>query len=156
MKLKLHETIARYLLGIIYLFGAIDGALAIFFGMHITGKSNPASFHGVLQDTLFFWAFMKFIELVGALSLLLNYKPALGTALLTPISAVLCLFYLFDIHWYYAFTVVAVLNAVLLRAYWSSYRPMLDAYPMRGHRLPAPAPAQTPMTGRGVGGAITE
>jgi hypothetical protein len=156
MKLKLYETVARYLLGIIYLFGAVDGVLAIFFGMHITGKSNPASFHGVLQDTLFFWAFMKFIELVGALSLLLNYKPALGTALLTPISAVLCLFYVFDIHWYYAFTIVAVLNAVLLRAYWPSYRPMLDAYPMRGHRLPAPASAQMLTPGRPVGGAIAE
>lgn len=138
MKLKMHETVARYVLGIIYLFGAVDGVLAIFFGMHITGKGNPGSFLGVLQDTMFFWAFMKAVELVGALSLLLNYKPALGVALLTPISAVLCLFYLFDLHWYYAFVIVAVPNAILLRAYWNSYRPLLDAYPMRGHRLEAP------------------
>lgn len=152
MKLKIHETAARYLLGIIYLFGAVDGILTIFFGMHITGRSNPGSFHAVLQETLYFWSFMKFIELVGALSLLLNYKPALGVALLTPISAVLCLFYVFDLHWYYAFAIVAVLNAVLLRAYWNSYRPMLDAYPMRGPRLDAPArvPAAP------VGGVVAE
>ncbi|MEO7323232.1 MAG: hypothetical protein ABIW82_00220 [Dokdonella sp.] len=148
MKLKYYETIARYLLGIIYLFGAVDGALTIFYGMHISGKSNPGSFHAVLQDTLYFWVFLKFIELVGALSLLLNYRPALGVALLTPISAVLCLFYVFDLHWYYAFTLVAVLNAVMLRAYRNSYRPLLDAYPMRGNRLTGPASPSTLATVR--------
>ena len=131
-KLKLYETIARYLLGIIYMFGAIDGVMEIFFDTYWTGESTDGSFHAVLQHTLYFWGFLKFIELVGGLSLLLNYKPALGVALLTPISAVLCLFYIFGLQWYYAFALVATLNLVLLRAYWDSYRPLLDAYPMRG------------------------
>jgi hypothetical protein len=134
MKIRLYETVARYLLGVIYLFGAVDGALAMFFGIHLSGEPNPGSFLGVLSHTMYFWVFLKSMEFVGAMSLLLNYKPALGTALMTPISAVLCLFYVFDLHWYYAFTIVATLNLVLLRAYWSSYRPMLDAYPMRGHK----------------------
>lgn len=128
LKLKLHETIARYLLGVIYLFGAVDGALNICFGIYLTGESTDGSFHDVLQHTTFFWAFLKLVELIGALSLLLNYKPALGVALLTPISAVLCLFYIFELQWFYAFTVVAALNLIVLRAYWSSYRPMLAAY----------------------------
>ncbi|MEQ1514795.1 MAG: hypothetical protein ABL934_19235 [Lysobacteraceae bacterium] len=131
-KLKTYETIARYLLGIIYLFGAVDGVLDIFFDIYLTGESTDGSFHAVLQHTLYFWGFMKFIELVGAVSLLANFKPAFGLALLTPISAVLCLFYVFELQWYYAFTLVATLNLVLLRAYWDSYRPMLDAYPIRG------------------------
>lgn len=134
MKIKLYETIARYLLGVVYLFGAVDGVLAIFFGIYPRGEPAPGTFLGVLSHTMYFWVFLKFMELVGAISLLLNYKPALGTALMTPISAVLCLFYVFELQWYYAFTIVATLNLVLLRAYWSSYRPMLDAYPMRGHK----------------------
>lgn len=134
MRIKLHETIARYLLGAYYMLGAIDGAVAIFYGIHLTGEAHPHSFLGVLANTLFFWAFLKLVELVGAISLLLNYKPALGTALVTPISAVLCLFYLFDVHWYYACAVVAILNLVLLKAYWNSYRPLFDAYPMRAKK----------------------
>jgi cell division protein FtsW (lipid II flippase) len=131
VQLKLYETVARYLLGIIYLFGAVDGVLALGFGIYLTGESTDGSFHDVLQHTVYFWAFMKLIEGIGAISLLLNIKPALGTALVTPISAVLCLFYVFDLQWYYAFTVVAVLNLVLLKAYWPSYRQLLDNYPMR-------------------------
>lgn len=131
MKLKLYETIARYLLGIIYLFGAVDGFLSIFFGIYITGNPAECSFLGILKHTLFFWAFMKSIQLIGAISLLSNYKPALGVALLTPISSVLCLFYFFVLNWYYALTVVAVLNLVLLRAYWPSYRALFADYPMR-------------------------
>jgi hypothetical protein len=130
-KLKMYETVARYLLGIIYMFGAIKGGLEIFFDYYMMGEVTDGSFHSVLQHTVFFWSFMKFIQLLGAISLLLNFKPALGVALLTPISAVLCLFYIFELQWYYAFTVVAALNLILLRAYWDSYRPMLDAYPMR-------------------------
>jgi hypothetical protein len=139
MKLKLYETIARYLLGVIYLFGAVDGFLGIFFGIYMTGMPAECSFLGILKHTLFFWAFMKSIQLIGAISLLGNYKPALGVALLTPISSVLCLFYFFVLHWYYALTVVAVLNAILLRAYWPSYRALFTDYPMRG-----PKPDTTP------------
>ena len=134
MKLKHFEIVARYLLGLVYLFGAVDGVLFLFFGMHVAGRPNDGSFLAVLQQATWFWAFMKLVELAGALSLLANYKPALGVALLTPVSAVLCLFYVFDVQWYYAFTLVGVLNLVLLRAYWTSYRPMLDAYPVRGTR----------------------
>lgn len=134
MKPKVYEIVARYLLGIIYLFGAVDGFLYLFLGIELTGAPNPASFLGILKQATWFWAFLKSVQLTGALSLLLNYKPALGVALLTPVSSVLCLFYLFGLHWYYAFTVVAVLNLVLLRAYWPSYRPLFDAYPVRGER----------------------
>lgn len=123
--MKLYETAARYLLGIIYLFGAVDGALQIFYGIYLTGESADGSFHDVLQHTLYFWGLLKLVELIGALSLLANYKPALGVAMLTPISVVLCLYYVFELQWFYAFTVVAVLNLILVRAYWPRYRPML-------------------------------
>jgi putative oxidoreductase len=131
-KLKIYEIVARYLLGIVYLFGAVDGALHIFFDIYLTGEAKEGSFRGALQQTLYFWAFMKSMQFVGAISLLFNFKPALGVAILTPISSVLCLYYIFELQWYYAFTLVATCNLVLLRAYWDSYRPMLDAYPIRG------------------------
>lgn len=131
MKLKLHEHIARYVLGIVYLFGAVDGGLGLFFDIHLVGKASEGSLLGVLQDTTWFWAFLKLVQLIGALSLLLNYRPALGVALLTPISAVLCLFYVFGLHWYFAFALVGAANLVLIRAYWASYQPMLEPYPMR-------------------------
>jgi len=127
MKLKIYETIARYLLGIIFLFGAVDGFLYLFFDIKLTG--NPTDpFLTALKNTTYFWAFMKFIQLIGAVSLLTNYKPALGFAMLTPISFVLCLFYLFELHWYYAFTVVVTLSVILFRAYLPSYKPLLDKY----------------------------
>ncbi|WKD49191.1 hypothetical protein [Microbulbifer spongiae] len=126
-KLKIHEKIARYMLGIVYLFGAIDGFLYIFFDIKITG--NPTEpFLAALKGTLFFWIFMKLIQAIGAFSLLFNYRPALGFALLMPISAVLCMYYLLVLHWYYAFTVVFVCSAILLRAYLPSYKPILMKY----------------------------
>ncbi len=129
MKLKLYETISRYLLGLIYLFGAIDGVLFLFFGMYIHGKPHESmTFLIAMQNATYFWAFMKFIQLVGSLSLLTNYKPALGLALLTPITAVLSLFYIFELKWYYAFTVIVVLTIILLRAYSKSYMHLLDKY----------------------------
>lgn len=129
MKLKIYETVARYLLGIIFLFGAVDGVLYLFFDIHITPDPTPSEpFLYILKNTTYFWAFMKFIQLIGAISLLANYKPALGVALLAPVSSCLCLVYFFELQWYYAFTVVAVLTVILLRAYSESYKHMLVKY----------------------------
>jgi cell division protein FtsW (lipid II flippase) len=128
MKLETHQTVARYLLGIIYLFGAVDGALGMFFHIFITGEDTDCSFHAVLQHTAYFWVFLKACELVGAVSLLANYKPAFGLALVTPISAVLCLFYVFELSWFIALAVVIALSVVLFRAYWPSYAPLFATY----------------------------
>ncbi|KAF1007412.1 MAG: hypothetical protein GAK28_01754 [Luteibacter sp.] len=146
MRLKWHQTIARYFLGIIFVFGAVDGVLELGFGIYMTGESNLASFHGILQHTIYFWVFLKLIEAVGGISLLLNLKPTFGTALLTPVSAVLCLFYAFDLHWYYALAVVGGLNIVLLQAYWPSYRTMFIDYPMRASVTERPVVEPLPET----------
>lgn len=128
MKLRLYETVARYLLGALFLFGAVDGAMEIFFHVYWTGESTDGSFHAVLQHTLFFWAFLKLTELVGAISLLGNVKPALGLAILAPISAILCLFYIFELQWFIACGVNVILMSILFRAYRRSYVPLLDKY----------------------------
>lgn len=144
MKVNLYQTIARYLLGLIYLFGAADGVGELFFDFYFTGRSEPDTFHGALQSTTYFWAFLKLCEAVGAVSLLANYKPALGLAIVTPISAVLCLFYAFELHWYIALTVVGGLTLTLLWAYRNSYAPLLYDYswsaPMRQPAQKAASP----------------
>jgi hypothetical protein len=128
VKLRWYETVARYLLGFIYLFGAADGIGEIFFHYYYTGESELNSFHGALQHTVYFWSFMKLCELLGAISLLANFRPALGLAIVTPISAVLCLFYVFELHWNIAFALVASLTLILLRAYSKSYLPLFARY----------------------------
>lgn len=130
MKMKWYETGSRYLLALIYLFGAIDGALFLFFGIYIHGKP-PARyvFLVALQRTTYFWAFMKLLELVGAVSLLANYKPALGVALLMPISSVLCLFYLFELRFFIPLGSLIIISTIILcRAYSKSYAPLFDNY----------------------------
>ena len=72
---------------------------------------------------------MKLVQLIGAMSLSANYKPVLGVALLTPISSVLCLFYLFELPFLIRFGLVIVLSTVILcRAYSGSYARLFDGY----------------------------
>jgi hypothetical protein len=125
---SLLETAARFVLGLIYLHGAVDGALQIFFHIYYTGELDRNSFVGSMQHTTYFWAFMKLCQLLGAVSLLVNYKPALGLVLLAPISVVLCLFYLFDLQWYGYFILISGSSLILLKAYWKSFRPLLEDY----------------------------
>jgi putative oxidoreductase len=126
--LRWYETAARYLLGAIYLYGAIDGALFLFFGIYIHGRPFNR-FLVVLQTTTYFWAFMKLIQLIGAMGLLTNYKPALSVALLIPIAAVQCLFYLFEAPVLIPLgLIILVVTAILCRAYAKSYAPLLDKY----------------------------
>jgi hypothetical protein len=117
--------IARYILCIIYLFGAYDGAAYLLFDTYLHGEPEGIFLIG-LQGTTYFWVLLKLIELIGGLSLLFNYKPALGIALLTPITAVLSLFYLFTAEWYIAFCLVVIPNLILLYAYADSFKPLLD------------------------------
>jgi putative oxidoreductase len=127
-RLKWYETTARYVLGAIFLFGAVDGALYLLFGIYLHGKPREA-FLIALEQAKYFWAFLKSIQLVGAVSLLFNYKPALGVALLIPIASVMCLFYLFDLPGFIPFGfIIAIAMFVLCRAYYKSYAHIFDNY----------------------------
>jgi putative oxidoreductase len=146
MRLKWYETTARYILGAIYLFGAIDGALFLLFGMYIHGKPpEHLVFLITLQATTYFWVFLKSIQAIGAVSLLANYKPAFGNAVLLPVSSVLLLFYLFEgqrlLPTFGLFIFVSTI--VLTRAYFPSYRHLFDNYPARS-RVPAAALSAAP------------
>jgi hypothetical protein len=127
MKLTVFQTISRYLLGLFYLIGAIDGAMYLIFNIEMGPKPDDVFFLGLLKTT-YFWALMKSIQLIGALSLLANYKPALGFALLAPITSVLFLYYLFELKWYLVALFLLVTSVLLLKLYSKSYRYLLDKY----------------------------
>lgn len=130
-KLAWYETAARYLLGAIYLFGAVDGALFLLFGIYMHGKpASRLTFLLTLQSTTYFWAFMKLIQFIGSASLLLNYKPAFGLALLLPVSASLCLFYVFELPSFMLHFggAIVVTSAILCRAYWKHYACLFQDY----------------------------
>jgi hypothetical protein len=83
-------------------------------------------------------AFLKTIQAVGAFSMLANYKPALGNALLIPVSSVLCLFYFFELPSFIpTFGLLIIVSTIILtRAYAPSYVRLFDNYPAR-IRVPA-------------------
>lgn len=127
-RLKWYETTARYVLGLIFLFGAVDGALYLLFGIYMHGKPREA-FLIALEEATYFWVFLKLIQTFGAVSLLFNYKPALGVALLMPIASVMCLFYVFDYPRLILLGfIIAISMAVLCRAYYKSYAHIFDNY----------------------------
>ena len=127
-RLKWYETTARYVLGLIFLFGAVDGALYLLFGIYMHGKPREA-FLIALEEAKYFWVFLKLVQSFGAVSLLFNYKPALGVALLMPIASVMCLFYVFDYPRLILLGfIIAISMIVLCRAYYKSYAHIFDSY----------------------------
>jgi len=127
--MKRYETLARYFLGLWMLIGVVDGWAFLLFDYHIFRVPLPSSFYGFLMRTTWFWVFLKVVQTAGTISLLFNYKPALGLALLMPICAILCLYYLIAIPIFIPFAVLmAVSTVVLLRAYAPSFTPLLASY----------------------------
>jgi putative oxidoreductase len=90
--------VPRTLLGLLFLVSAVDGFWFIFTGNHlIHPPTSPKGkeFELALQASGFFWPFLKTINLLGALSLLLNVVPAFGLALIAPVMATIVLFHAF-------------------------------------------------------------
>jgi hypothetical protein len=89
-------TVARVLLGLVFLLGAIDGFAFILTGNHLIHPptSEPGlAFESALKASGFIWPAMKAVELVAAFCLLANRAPALGLALLLPLIVVISLFH---------------------------------------------------------------
>lgn len=92
MRNILMVTLPRILLGLVFLASAVDGVWWLSTGVKLINP--PTSEQGTifqqgLMNSGFFWPLMKAVDLVGALSLLLNLAPAFGLALLSPIMAVI-------------------------------------------------------------------
>ncbi|WP_051988281.1 hypothetical protein [Bosea sp. UNC402CLCol] len=96
MKNFLLVTAPRILLGLIFLISAVDGFWWLATGMnliHPPTSARGAAFEAALQDSGFFWPFVKAINLTGGLSLISNVVPAFGLALIAPVMAVIVLFH---------------------------------------------------------------
>lgn len=96
MRRILLVTLPRILLGLIFLASAIDGFWWLSTGTRLINPPTSEQgtvFQQALMTSGFFWPLMKAVDLVGALSLLLNFAPAFGLALLSPIMAVIVAFH---------------------------------------------------------------
>jgi hypothetical protein len=127
---KLLEYCARYFLVFWFSLCVADGWAFLLFNMHIFGDPGPANtFLPFLMGTTWFWVFLKVIQTLAVISLLFNYKPALGLVLLTPTSSVLSLFYLFELVEFWPIAPLIIISTlVLIRAYSKSYLHLLDKY----------------------------
>jgi hypothetical protein len=128
--MKFLEKFARYFLAAWFMICAVDGWSYLLFDAHLFGDHKGYLYLSNLVEATYFWAFLKTIQLVGALSLLFNYKPALGLALITPISAVLCLFYIFELQVYIPIAILIIIATLVLgRAYLESFKKLMKDYP---------------------------
>lgn len=141
--MKWYEKLSRYFLGTWIAICAIDGWALLLFDIHMT-EHGGFLFLEHLVNATYFWAFLKIIQTVGALSLLLNYRPALGLALLTPINAVLVLFYAFELLPFMIFGVpIIIATVVLMRTYADSFTPLLADYPSKAKKAKDEAQAES-------------
>jgi hypothetical protein len=89
-------VLPRIVLGLLFLVSAVDGFWSMATGNHLIHPPvtpKGLEFETALQNAGFFWPFLKLVNLVGGLSLLLNIAPAFGLALIAPVMAVIVLFH---------------------------------------------------------------
>lgn len=123
------QRLARYFLVGWLLICVIDGWAYIFFDEYLTGKPSTV-FLSALMNTMWFWVALKIVQTLGVLSLLTNYKPALGLAILAPISAIMCLFYFFILVDFIPVAILIIISYIyLLKIYSQSFIGLFKSYP---------------------------
>jgi hypothetical protein len=96
MRNFLMVTLPRVALGLLFLVSAVDGFWWLATGSHLIHPPTSERgliFEAALQNSGFFWPFLKAVNLAGGLSLLFNIVPAFGLALIAPVMAVIVLFH---------------------------------------------------------------
>jgi hypothetical protein len=123
--MKTAETISRLFLGVWFLICAVDGWAYLLFDIHMTGEPRGLFFSSLVATT-WFWTALKIVQTVCSVSLLTNFRPALGLALATPISFVLCLFYFFEVRLFIPMAILLICSTIILgRAYAAHFRSLL-------------------------------
>ena len=129
MKTVFLVTIPRILLGLIFLVSAVDGFWWLATGSHLIHpptSERGLAFEAALDNAGFFIPLMKVVDLLGALSLLLNIVPALGLALIAPIMAVIVLFHVtINPQGIPVAVILVVLGGLLVWAYRERYTALL-------------------------------
>ncbi|WNJ92886.1 hypothetical protein [Bosea sp. 685] len=125
MRQILLVTVPRILLGLLFLVSAVDGFWWLATGAHLIHpptSERGVAFETALQNAGFFWPLLKVVNLVGALSLLLNIVPAFGLALLAPVMTVIVLFHLvINPQGIPVAIILVVLGSLLVWAYRERY-----------------------------------
>lgn len=96
MRNILMVALPRTVLGLLFLVSAADGFWWLATGTHLIHPPTSERglvFEAALQNSGFFWPFLKAVNLAGGLSLLFNVVPAFGLALIAPVMAVIVLFH---------------------------------------------------------------
>lgn len=120
--MKWYEHLARCFIGFWTLICAVDGWAYLLFDVHIADHKGFIFVEYLVQAT-YFWVFLKSIQLIGAISLLTNYKPLFGFTILLPINAVLILFYFFELRDFaWAGVLLGVSILILFRTYSAFYK----------------------------------
>lgn len=115
----------RTLLGILFVVSAVEGWIYILTGRDFSAKppldEEALTFVSGLRSAKWFWGYMKGIDLVAGMMLLLNIYANLGLLLLLPVISVICMFYIFMCRraWWVA-PLLAMPTGWLLFVYWLS------------------------------------
>lgn len=118
--MKKATTLARYLLGLIFLVMGINGFIEF---LPFAEKGPEANaFFAALEQTGFFWPFEKTCEILFGVLLLTNRFVPLAVEGLAPIIANIMLFHLFlDLPGMPLALVVLACEAILVAGYWKSH-----------------------------------
>ncbi len=126
---RLTVDVPRILLGLLFVFSAVDGFLWIFTGqnlIHPPTSDIGLRFEAALKESGFIWPLMKAIDLVAGLALLFNRAPALAVLALLPIITVIVLFHLvLNPGGVPIAIILAALTALLMFGYRDRYAPLL-------------------------------
>ncbi len=124
--MKWYEHLARCFIGLWTLICAVDGWAYLLFDVHIA-ELKGFIFVDYLVRATYFWAFLKSIQLIGAICLLCNYKPLFGFTILLPINSVLILFYFFELKDFaWAGVLLGVSILILLRTYSKFFKILFE------------------------------
>ena len=120
------EGIARYFLVLWFLICVVDGWGYLLFDVYLTGEPTSV-FLSALMETLWFWWILKIVQTLAVLSLALNYKPALGFALLMPSAVFVVGFYFFIFTTFIPVGIMIIIAAaILFKAYAGNFAGLLQ------------------------------
>ena len=116
--------IARILLGLIFV---VFGANYFLHFIPIQPSESAGAFMGALTDTGYMWPAIKLTEIVGGAMLLGGFGVPLALVLLAPIIVNIVLLHVFlDTAGLPVAILVLVLEVFLARAYWGSFKGVLN------------------------------
>ncbi|CAM3111059.1 hypothetical protein PANO111632_03815 [Paracoccus nototheniae] len=121
--------VPRLLLGLQFVVSGTDGFYFLATGenlIHPPATPDARALEEAMLASGFMWPLVKAVNLLGGMSLLLNFRPAFGLAIIMPAITVITLYHLtLNPAGVPAAIVMDLLAGVLAYAYRRNYAPML-------------------------------